>query len=94
MVEGDFSTRVSKITSQSQETGNTEGASSSTLLEQLPEYTPDKELVLWLGCFAKHAMDPNFVKSVENFTKIPFIQLVLHMESLAMNNVQEIQQTN
>lgn len=70
MVEGDVPQEYQKLLRNLQETGNTEGASSSTLLEQLPEYTPDKELVLWLGCFAKHAMDPNFVKSVENFTKI------------------------
>ena len=70
MVEGDVPQEYQKLLRNLQETGNTEGASSSTLLEKLPEYTPDKELVLWLGCFAKHAMDPNFVKSVENFTKI------------------------
>ena len=48
----------------------TEGSSSSELLNELPVYTADKELVLWLGCFAKHAMDPNFVSSVRNFVKI------------------------
>ena len=70
MVEGDVPQEYQKLLRNLQETGNTEGASSSELLQQMPEYTPDKELVLWLGCFAKHAMDPNFVKSVENFTKI------------------------
>ena len=70
MVEGDVPQEYQKLLRNLQETGNTEGASSSELLQRMPEYTPDKELVLWLGCFAKHAMDPNFVKSVENFTKI------------------------
>ncbi|HIC83644.1 MAG TPA: (Fe-S)-binding protein [Candidatus Marinimicrobia bacterium] len=70
MVKGNVPQEYQKLLRNLQETGNTEGASSSVLLEKLPKYTPDKELVLWLGCFAKHAIDPNFVKSVENFTKI------------------------
>ncbi|HIF29756.1 MAG: heterodisulfide reductase-related iron-sulfur binding cluster [bacterium] len=70
LAEGDVPQEYQKLLRNLQETGNTEGASSSELLQQLPAYTSDKELVLWLGCFAKHAMDPNFVSSVKNFTKI------------------------
>tara|TARA_S200000501_G_scaffold62280_1_gene52951 strand:- start:896 stop:2275 length:1380 start_codon:yes stop_codon:yes gene_type:complete len=70
LAEGDVPQEYQKLLRNLQETGNTEGASSSELLKQLPAYTSDKELVLWLGCFAKHAMDPNFVSSVKNFTKI------------------------
>jgi Fe-S oxidoreductase len=70
LAEGDVPQEYQKLLRNLQETGNTEGASSSDLLKQLPAYTSDKELVLWLGCFAKHAMDPNFIGSVKNFTKI------------------------
>ena len=70
LAKGDVPQEYQKLLRNLQETGNTEGASSSELLQQLPAYTSDKELVLWLGCFAKHAMDPNFVSSVKNFTKI------------------------
>lgn len=70
LAEGDVPQEYQKLLRNLQETGNTEGASSSELLKQLPAYTSDKELVLWLGCFAKHAMDPNFIGSVKNFTKI------------------------
>ena len=70
LAEGDVPQEYQKLIRNLQETGNTEGASSSELLKQLPAYTSDKELVLWLGCFAKHAMDPNFIGSVKNFTKI------------------------
>ena len=70
LAEGDVPQEYQKLLRNLQETGNTEGASSSELLKQLPAYTSDKEVVLWLGCFAKHAMDPNFIGSVKNFTKI------------------------
>ena len=53
-----------------QESGNTEGRSDSPLADRLPTYRPDKEYVLWLGCFARYELDPNFTKSVENFAKI------------------------
>ena len=70
LAEGDVPQEYQKLLRNLQETGNTEGSSSSELLNELPVYTADKELVLWLGCFAKHAMDPNFVSSVRNFVKI------------------------
>ena len=59
-----------KLFTNLQETGNTEGASSSDFADSLPVFTPDMEYVLWLGCFARHGLDPNFNRSVENFTKI------------------------
>jgi len=67
---GDVPQEYQKLLMNLQETGNTEGKNSSEILKELPEYTAEKEIVLWLGCFAKHAMDPNFIKSVRNFTKI------------------------
>ncbi|RPG99662.1 MAG: (Fe-S)-binding protein [Candidatus Pelagibacter sp. TMED118] len=70
LAEGDVPQEYQKLLRNLQETGNTEGASSSAILDELPAYTSDKELVLWLGCFAKHAMDPNFINSIRNFVKI------------------------
>ena len=70
LAEGDVPQEYQKLLRNLQETGNTEGASSSAILDELPAYTSDKELVLWLGCFAKHAMDPNFISSIRNFVKI------------------------
>ena len=70
LAEGDVPQEYQKLLRNLQETGNTEGTSPSSILEELPVFTPDKELVLWLGCFAKHSMDPNFLSSVRNFVKI------------------------
>jgi len=70
LVEGRVPQEYQKLFSNLQETGNTEGASSSPFADSFPSFTPDKEYVLWLGCFARHGLDPNFNKSVENFTKI------------------------
>ncbi len=70
LVEGRVPQEYQKVFSNLQETGNTEGASSSPFADSFPVFTADKEYVLWLGCFARHGLDPNFNKSVENFTKI------------------------
>jgi len=70
LVEGRVPQEYQKLFTNLQETGNTEGASSSSFADSFPVFSPDKEYVLWLGCFARHGLDPNFNKSVENFTKI------------------------
>ncbi|MBT6796376.1 MAG: 4Fe-4S dicluster domain-containing protein [Candidatus Marinimicrobia bacterium] len=70
LVEGRVPQEYQKVFTNLQETGNTEGASSSPFADSFPVFTADKEYVLWLGCFARHGLDPNFNKSVENFTKI------------------------
>ena len=70
LVEGRVPQEYQKLFTNLQETGNTEGASSSELADSLPVFTPEKEYVLWLGCFARHGLDPNFNRSVKNFTKI------------------------
>ncbi|MDP6578022.1 MAG: heterodisulfide reductase-related iron-sulfur binding cluster [Candidatus Marinimicrobia bacterium] len=70
MVEGQVPQEYQKLFMNLQETGNTEGAFSSSLADRLPKFTPDKEYVLWLGCFARYNMDPNYTKSVENYAKI------------------------
>lgn len=70
LVEGRVPQEYQKLFTNLQETGNTEGASSSPFADSFPVFTADKEYVLWLGCFARHGLDPNFNKSVENFTKI------------------------
>ena len=70
LVEGRVPQEYQKLFTNLQETGNTEGASSSAFADSFPTYTSDKDYVLWLGCFARHGLDPNFNKSVENFTKI------------------------
>ena len=70
LVEGRVPQEYQKVFTNLQETGNTEGATSSPFADSFPVFTPDKEYVLWLGCFARHGLDPNFNKSVENFTKI------------------------
>ena len=70
LVEGRVPQEYQKLFTNLQETGNTEGASSSDFADSLPVFTPDMEYVLWLGCFARHGLDPNFNRSVENFTKI------------------------
>jgi len=70
LVEGRVPQEYQKLFSNLQETGNTEGALSSPFADSFPTYTSDKEYVLWLGCFSRHGMDPNFNQSVVNFTKI------------------------
>lgn len=70
MVEGQVPQEYQKLFMNLQETGNTEGAFKSSLADKLPKFTPDKEYVLWLGCFARYNLDPAFTKSVENYTKI------------------------
>ena len=70
LVEGRVPQEYQKLFTNLQETGNTEGASGSALADSLPVFTSDKEYVLWLGCFARHGLDPDFNRSVENFTKI------------------------
>jgi Fe-S oxidoreductase/uncharacterized membrane protein YhaH (DUF805 family) len=70
LVEGRVPQEYQKLFTNLQETGNTEGASSSPFADSFPVFTPDKDYVLWLGCFARHGLDLNFNKSVENFTKI------------------------
>ena len=70
LVEGRVPQEYQKLFTNLQETGNTEGASSSPFADSFPVFTPDKDYVLWLGCFARHGFDLNFNKSVENFTKI------------------------
>ena len=70
MVEGQVPQEYQKLFMNLQETGNTEGAFKSSLADKLPKFTPDKEYVLWLGCFARYNLDPAFTKSVESYTKI------------------------
>ena len=70
LVEGKVPQEYQKLFTNLQESGNTEGRSDSPLAERLPTYTSDKEYVLWLGCFARYELDPNFTKSVENFANI------------------------
>jgi len=70
LVEGRVPQEYQKLFTNLQETGNTEGKSNSKFADTFPNYTLDKEYVLWLGCFARHGLDPDFNRSVENFTKI------------------------
>ncbi len=70
LVEGNVPQEYQKLFTNLQNTGNTEGAISSSLVDRLPKFTPDMEYVFWLGCFARYELDPNFTKSVENFAKI------------------------
>ncbi|MCH8011821.1 MAG: 4Fe-4S dicluster domain-containing protein [Candidatus Marinimicrobia bacterium] len=70
LVEGKVPQEYQKLFMNLQESGNTEGAFHSSLAEKLPEYTPDKDYLLWLGCFARFEIDPSFTKAVTDFTKI------------------------
>lgn len=70
LVEGNVPQEYQKLFTNLQNTGNTEGATSSSLVDRLPKFTLDMEYVFWLGCFARYELDPNFTKSVENFAKI------------------------
>ncbi len=70
LVEGKVPQEYQKLFMNLQTTGNTEGASSSPLSEKLPVFDGSQEFVLWLGCFAKYALDPKYGDSVINLTKI------------------------
>ena len=70
LVEGKVPQEYQTIFTNLQNKGNTEGASESKLSEKLPIYKPEMDYALWLGCFAKYELDPDFTKSVENFIKI------------------------
>ncbi|MDP7095075.1 MAG: heterodisulfide reductase-related iron-sulfur binding cluster [Candidatus Marinimicrobia bacterium] len=70
LIEGKVPQEYQKLFTNLQETGNTEGASSSPLAESLPVYSSDMEYLLWLGCFARYGLDPDFENSVRSFTKI------------------------
>jgi len=70
LVEGKVPQEYQKLFSNLQNTGNTEGAMTSELSEQLPEFDGSQEYVLWLGCFAKYKMDPKFTDSVMNLISI------------------------
>ncbi|HJM47507.1 MAG TPA: heterodisulfide reductase-related iron-sulfur binding cluster [Candidatus Marinimicrobia bacterium] len=70
LLEGQVPQEYQKVFRNLQESGNTEGAFQSPLAEDLPVYTSDKEYALWLGCFARYGLDPDFEHSVRSFTKI------------------------
>jgi len=70
LVEGNVPQEYQKLFTNLQNTGNTEGAMTSDLSQQLPEFDGSQEYVLWLGCFAKYKMDPKFTSSVLNLVKI------------------------
>jgi Fe-S oxidoreductase len=70
LVEGKVPQEYQKLFMNLQTTGNTEGASTSILSEKLPIYDGSQEYVLWLGCFAKYALDPKYGDSVLNLSKI------------------------
>ncbi len=70
LVEGQVPQEYQKVFRNLQESGNTEGAFQSPLADSLPDYTPDKDYLLWLGCFARYGLDPDFENSVRSFTKI------------------------
>ena len=70
LVEGKVPQEYQKLFNNLQESGNTEGAFSSPLADSLPRYNSEMEYVLWLGCFARYGLDPDFENSVRSFTKI------------------------
>lgn len=70
LVEGQVPQEYQALFTNLQNTGNTEGATQSSLTDRLPKYEASMEYVLWLGCFAKYELDPDFTKSVENFIQI------------------------
>ena len=70
LVEGNVPQEYQKVFNNLQNTGNTEGLTTSPLENKFPEYTPDKDYAFWLGCFAKYEVDPDFTQSIDNFTKI------------------------
>jgi len=70
LVEGNVPQEYQKLFTNLQNTGNTEGAMTSDISDQLPDFDGSQEYVLWLGCFAKYKMDPKFTSSVLNLVKI------------------------
>tara|TARA_B100000579_G_scaffold362834_1_gene321130 strand:+ start:973 stop:2823 length:1851 start_codon:yes stop_codon:yes gene_type:complete len=70
LIEGNVPQEYQKLFTNLQNTGNTEGAMTSDISEQLPDFDGSQEYVLWLGCFAKYKMDPKFTSSVLNLVKI------------------------
>jgi len=70
LVEGNVPQEYQKLFTNLQNTGNTEGAMTSEISDQLPEFDGTQEYVLWLGCFAKYKMDPKFSSSVMSLVKI------------------------
>ena len=70
LVEGKVPQEYQTLFNNLQNTGNTEGATQSALTDRLPKFEASMEYVLWLGCFAKYELDPDFTKSVENFIEI------------------------
>ena len=70
LIEGNVPQEYQKLFMNLQTSGNTEGATSSELSKKLPEYDGTQEYVIWLGCFAKYAIDPKYPDSVINLTKI------------------------
>ena len=70
LIEGNVPQEFQKVFLNLQETGNTEGASQSPLARRLPIYSSEKEYLLWLGCFARYELDPDFTTSVENYIRI------------------------
>tara|TARA_B100000965_G_scaffold78060_3_gene62017 strand:- start:897 stop:2747 length:1851 start_codon:yes stop_codon:yes gene_type:complete len=70
LVEGNVPQEYQKLFTNLQNTGNTEGAMTSDISEQLPDFDGSQEYVLWLGCFAKYKMDPKFTSSVLSLVKI------------------------
>ena len=70
LVEGNVPQEYQKLFINLQTSGNTEGATTSDLSNKLPLYDGTQDYVLWLGCFAKYALDPKYPESVLNLTKI------------------------
>ena len=70
LAKGAVPQEYQKLFTNLQNTGNTEGAMSSELTDQFPEFDGSQEYVFWLGCFAKYKMDPKFSDSVMNMSKI------------------------
>ena len=52
LVEGNVPQEYQKLFMNLQNTGNTEGATSSEISTKLPIYDGTQEYVIWLGCFA------------------------------------------
>ena len=70
LVKGKVPQEYQKLFTNLQNTGNTEGAMTSELSNELPEFDGSQEYVLWLGCFAKYKMDPKFTDSVMSLVSI------------------------
>ena len=70
LVEGNVPQEYQKLFMNLQNTGNTEGATSSEISTKLPVYDGTQEYVIWLGCFAKYGIDPKYPNTITNLTKI------------------------